>query len=305
MDRDRQRYIENRLSGLRRVPEDNLQGVAQSILVRAEKQRKEMGAAYGLQGLLGKAAKDFVAAIEGGAPESVLQEYGLISEELWFGLRDLDLPTDKAWQHDSETAQELVEGEGVRLFHPALSPEAKIDDLAAWTRQQLEKLWTKLGDPRTDSMLAVLAAEEDRLDEEAKKKGEKFQRQHLISINYQAWLGGVVDIPGELWKMVTNKMLAFELGEESQPMEVDQRKLLYAKLIKISRACYQFLENFQNCYGGAINNSRRRGFFNQFRGRVFAIARAMEEMKKPLTEISNRQACDRQMLSGAYSPPVA
>ena len=91
----------------------------------------------------------------------------------------------------------------------------------------------------------------------------------------QAWLSGLCDVPGELGKIHLDMLCDEDLSLRGR-VELRKRWLLIADYI------YQFLDNFECAYPLVINASRRRGFFNTFRGKLVGISRLIETNRADL-----------------------
>ena len=101
----------------------------------------------------------------------------------------------------------------------------------------------------------------------------------------QAWLAGAADAPGELGKMVYKR-----LAEETMPLGA--RLDLLERLIGVSGDILAFL----NQYVGIgipdpiMNVTRRRGYFNTYRGKLTKIAGFIEKDRREVAQLKNMMA---------------
>ncbi|MBI3046223.1 MAG: hypothetical protein HYY86_01590 [Candidatus Harrisonbacteria bacterium] len=109
-----------------------------------------------------------------------------------------------------------------------------------------------------------------------------------LMVTPQTWLAGIGDATTELGKLMLKDLL------DTKP-SIDDRILDYEKFLKIYRELYDFLERLENVYGLVINNSRRRGYGNTYRGLVLRIQRFIERQEEKLLELSNQRELLSQM----------
>ena len=106
---------------------------------------------------------------------------------------------------------------------------------------------------------------------------------HLeLMVTPQTWLAGIGDASTELGKLALKKLL-------NPKLSINDRIEIYEKFLKIYRELYDFLERLENVYGLVINNSRRRGYGNTYRGLVLRIQRFIERQEEKLLELYNQR----------------
>lgn len=273
---------------------DSLQSITNALLEKAESQRKDIGKSYPVHNALCRASKGLIKAWKSGKVSKGDRYWQLITR-LWSILGAADVPRHVSSQHDNESGQEIVEAEIVKALWPiAFAKNCPISEIEGRVRQVLESIWTKLGDPEADPNLAMLAdVEEEKLGNGEMKPEE---RRHLMSIPYQAWLGGAGDSVGEISKILENQLNAHRF-EEMIPLNSDENTQLICQTIATMRAVYDFLECFETCYGQAINASQRRGFFNTFRGTIVKSEKEVRRWSDKLLDINLREACDAKVIA--------
>ncbi len=82
-----------------------------------------------------------------------------------------------------------------------------------------------------------------------------------LEVTPQQWLAGILDASTELGKI----LLEYEVDDN---FSVDELIKYRSRFIAILQDVIKFLDPFETVYGLIINNSRRKGFFNTFRGRL-------------------------------------
>lgn len=296
--------IERRVLSLKgTTANDAVTWLVKNIRDRAENQRRDFGGAFGVANKLCEISKDFLKALKNGE-DWKLKEYSDIFEELWSILKSLDLPIDVGWQHDSSSGAEVVEAEAVRAFYPLVfgDPSLDTETIRAECRKILPRLWTMLGDPGCDEGLAGLLEQEDAmhalkadvdagLADPEQLKG--FERKHLITMTYQAWLDGIADVPGELSKFATDKLNDAEINKNGE-LSLGERKDLLRRLIVVSEEICNFLNEFETCYAQVINNTRRR--FQDFKfAKLARVKGLLNARKEAFSNLLNFEAVMREM----------
>lgn len=109
-----------------------------------------------------------------------------------------------------------------------------------------------------------------------------------LMVTPQTWLAGIGDAVTELGKLVLKDKLHPKLS-------INDRISIYEKFLKIYHELYDFLERLENVYGLVINNSRRRGYGNTYRGLVLRIQRFIENQEEKLLELHNQRELLSQM----------
>ena len=90
-----------------------------------------------------------------------------------------------------------------------------------------------------------------------------------LMVTPQTWLAGIGDATSELGKLMLKDLL-------NPKLSLEERITIYERFLKIYHELYDFLERLENVYGLVINNSRRRGYGNTYRGLVLRIQRFIE-----------------------------
>lgn len=117
-------------------------------------------------------------------------------------------------------------------------------------------------------------------------KTPKLPSHQDLMITPQTWLAGIGDATTELGKLMLKDLLDVKLS-------LEDRIGIYEKFLKIYRELYDFLERLENTYGLVINNSRRRGYGNTYRGLLLRIQRFIERQEEKNLELYNQ----RELLS--------
>ena len=94
-------------------------------------------------------------------------------------------------------------------------------------------------------------------------------------------LAGIGDATSELGKLMLKDLL-------NPKLSLEERITIYERFLKIYHELYDFLERLENVYGLVINNSRRRGYGNTYRGLVLRIQRFIERQEEKLLELRNQ-----------------
>lgn len=273
---------------------DSLQSITRALLEKAENQRKDIGKAYPVHHALCRTSKGLIRAWDHGKTVKV-ELYKKLYLRLWSILGTADLPKDIASQHDNESSQEIMEAEIVMaIYNIAFGDECEIPGIEDRVRGILEALWTKLGDPEADPALAALVETENQLVKEKKMKPK--ERKHAMSIPYQAWLSGAGDGIGEISKILESQLNDHNFSGQPAP-DGDANKRLICQTVVTMRTIHEFLVSFEACYGQAINASRRRGFFNTFRGTVEKTQKEVRRWSDKVLDITLREACDAKLLA--------
>ena len=103
-----------------------------------------------------------------------------------------------------------------------------------------------------------------------------------LMVTPQTWLAGIGDATSELGKLMLKQLLNPKLA-------IGDRTIIYEKYLQIFHDLYDFLERLENVYGLVINNSRRRGYGNTYRGLVLRIQRFIEKQEEKLLDLYNRR----------------
>lgn len=104
-----------------------------------------------------------------------------------------------------------------------------------------------------------------------------------LLVTPQTWLAGIGDATTELSKMTNELLLNPELSRED-------RIKLHRRYLEIARELYDFLERHETVYAMVINNSRRRGYGNTFRGLLQRVERVINYRVEALVAIFDRDA---------------
>ncbi len=165
--------------------------------------------------------------------------------EAWVELKELDLPGDLGWQFDSEAGQEIQE------FHMVL-----------WAYPLI--FGGKVIEPNFPSPSNFLP--EDLRDSE---------RYHLTS---QAYLAGTADAVGELSKLVRSYTI-------EKNLDLEEQSAIKKKFLETAKMILAFLEQWADIPPMIINNSRRRGFGNTYRGMIGRVEGNIERMEESLLQM--------------------
>ncbi len=173
--------------------------------------------------------------------------------DAWTELIDARIPSDLAWRHEAEAAQELWEFEFVVAMYDYLFDGAALDF----------------------KKFDIYPPDEDG-DEDSEEYREKQARNdYMCSFTPQQWLAGLIDAPTELGKVLEDYCIDNDLSPSAYVE-------LWDKYVKIVEQVVNFLSPFENVYGQVINNSRMRGFANTFRGRYGRLRGFLERKKRDL-----------------------
>jgi hypothetical protein len=104
-----------------------------------------------------------------------------------------------------------------------------------------------------------------------------------LGISDQSWLAGIGDSVSELGKILNRRL-------RSPKLSLRQRILLRERFIADSEEVYAFLHQFlgKGVVPMIINNSRRRGFRNTFRGLLQSVEWVIEKQGEALVAIYDR-----------------
>lgn len=94
----------------------------------------------------------------------------------------------------------------------------------------------------------------------------------------QTWLRGLGDVPGELGKMVLDRLIEMDLSNKEERVAIRRR------LVDVVQQIYDFLSLYETAYPQVINDSRMRGYRNTFRGMLQNVGFLLEKMKHELLE---------------------
>lgn len=98
----------------------------------------------------------------------------------------------------------------------------------------------------------------------------------------QTWLRGLGDVPGELGKMVLDRLLEIDFSNNVERLAIRRR------LVEVVQQIYDFLSLYETAYPQVINDSRMRGYRNTFRGMLQNVGFLLEKMKHELLEAMER-----------------
>ncbi len=90
-----------------------------------------------------------------------------------------------------------------------------------------------------------------------------------LCLEPQAWLAALIDATSELGKLAVERMCR---GDMTRAQHVATLR----RMLEIARTVYGYLQKFEGAVPMIINNSRRRGYGNTFRGAMYRIERLIE-----------------------------
>lgn len=99
----------------------------------------------------------------------------------------------------------------------------------------------------------------------------------------QTWLAGLGDTVGELSKLQLRKLCQSGLDRA-------QRLALRRRFVEIAGFIHDALGQFETAYPIVVNNSRRRGFFNTFRGLLVRIDHLIEHQLDAIAAMLDQSA---------------
>lgn len=226
-----------------------LNNLTSGFAERFENQRRNIGAAHQVRNDINNLSKRGIVAIKN-EDMAEIERCARSMKALWDKLGELDLPRDVAWEFDSSAGQEIIEF----LFCEKLYP--KIIYNASIPSPELKDLTF-----------------------------EKLPKPEDWKISGPAYLAGVGDAIGELSKMVMDFLLREDLkGDIYKEARIEIRK----RFLSVTNEMYEFLDQFENCYGMCIDNSRRRGYGNTYRGLLGRARNIIERQKAAFLEIKER-----------------
>lgn len=123
---------------------------------------------------------------------------------------------------------------------------------------------------------------------EGRLKEIKFPSHEDLMVSMPTWLAGVGDAVTELGKLMLKKLL-------DRKLSIDERVAIIEYYLDIYKQIYDFLEKLENVYGLVINNSRRRGYGNSFRGLVQRISKFIEREEQKLSDIFSQKAGNEKL----------
>jgi|GEM_PF-3277092 len=103
-----------------------------------------------------------------------------------------------------------------------------------------------------------------------------------LCIRPQTWLRGLGDVPGELGKMVLDRLLEMDFSNKEERVAIRRR------LVDVVEQIYNFLSLYETAYPQVINDSRMRGYRNTFRGMLQGVGFLLLKMKQELLEVMER-----------------
>lgn len=181
------------------------------------------------------------------------KKYRAMMLSAWWRLKELDVPGYEGLSFDADAAQEMIEYFVVLFAYPLIFGGEVI----------LEKLPTPY-------------------DFSPSEDNPEFKRNVNYEMTFPAWLAGVADAPGELGKMVQGRLLDSRLTFED-------RVELLERLISASKEILFFLEQFigVGIPDYILNSSRRKGFYNTYRGKLFGVVGVIRKNQEELTTMKN------------------
>lgn len=106
-----------------------------------------------------------------------------------------------------------------------------------------------------------------------------------LKVSNQCWLAGIGDAITELGKMMSDRLCDIDLKRQER-VELRQRYLETAKELR------DFLDQFEDCVPAIINNSRRRGYFNTFRGLLVRVKDCIIRVQEGLIHMLDDSSSD-------------
>lgn len=94
-----------------------------------------------------------------------------------------------------------------------------------------------------------------------------------MDVTLQEFLNGLCDVPGELGKMVQEHRATVDVCQ-------DDRRVLEARLLEITREIYESLKEYYTVYPLVINNTRRYARNNSYAQRVERVEYLMRTMQR-------------------------
>mgnify|MGYP001611897980 FL=1 len=105
-----------------------------------------------------------------------------------------------------------------------------------------------------------------------------------LSITPQAWLAGIIDGITEMGKLLRDR-----LCDDTQ-MTGEERLELRRRFLAIARQIKSYLDQFADSVPAVINNSRRPGYHETFRGGLGRVTGAIERAQETVIESLDRAA---------------
>lgn len=96
-----------------------------------------------------------------------------------------------------------------------------------------------------------------------------------LMVTPQTWLAGIGDSIGELGKLTDDLLL-------KKIMNKKERIRLRERFVTVSMELFDFMERFETVYEMVINNSRRKGYGNTFRGLLGRMRGAIKRQQDAL-----------------------
>lgn len=97
------------------------------------------------------------------------------------------------------------------------------------------------------------------------------------------WLAGIADAVTETSKLLRNKLRDHQISR-------DERIALREKFIATAEEVLEFLGQFEDCPPALINNSRRRGYMNTFRGALSRVETCIERHEEALVSMLDQSS---------------
>lgn len=103
-----------------------------------------------------------------------------------------------------------------------------------------------------------------------------------LNVTPQSWLAGIGDTPGEVGKLLDDYLCREDVSRADR---IACRK----RFIETMREVYDFLDQFESCVPMIINNSRRMGYGNTFRGLLGRVRGAIRHQQECLIRLLDDQ----------------
>ena len=103
-----------------------------------------------------------------------------------------------------------------------------------------------------------------------------------LMVTPQTWLAGIGDTVGELGKLTDDLLL-------KRVMTKEERMRLRERFISIGEELFDFMERLETVYEMVINNSRRKGYGNTFRGLLGRMRGSIKRQQDALIEAYDRE----------------
>ncbi len=104
-----------------------------------------------------------------------------------------------------------------------------------------------------------------------------------LKVTEQSWLAGLGDGVGEVSKMVRDYLLNPALSRQ-------ERKEIRWRFLGVARQIHRYLEQFETAYPMVIDNSRRRGYRNTFRGLLGYVENIISRLQDELIQTLDQES---------------